>query len=127
MRATDVVGTKILGAIEGDQHVLAGPTEGGQATGLLQVCQHGVEYRMQQRRVSRVQHIADMAVPRDFAHPEQGFAVRSSLAFPQVFLVCQERWALHEEHRERRHADIGDRIGHVYPPPLVGECHTGLP
>ena len=28
MRAADVVGTEILGAIEGDQHVLAGPAEG---------------------------------------------------------------------------------------------------
>ena len=33
---------------------------------------------------------------------------------------------MHEEDRERRHADIGDRIGRVDPPALVGEAFAAL-
>ena len=76
---------------------------------------------MQQRRVGWVQHIADMVVARDLADPEETFAVRAPVARLQVPLIRQERGALHEEHRERRHGDIGDRIGGVHAPALVGE------
>ena len=107
VRAIDLVGTEILGAVEDDQLMLAGLAEGGQAAGLLQFRQYGVERRMQQRRVGRIQHVTDVVVAGDFVQPEQGFAVRSRLALLQLSLVCQEGRALHEEHRERRHADIG--------------------
>ena len=39
----------------------------------------------------------------------------------QTLLVRQEGRALHEEHRERRHADVADRIGLVHPMTPVGE------
>jgi hypothetical protein len=39
--------------------------------------------------------------------------IRPAVAVAQALLMRQERRTLHEEHRERRHADITDRIGHV--------------
>src|SRR6516165_9115012 len=39
----------------------------------------------------------------------------------------QERRALHEKHRKRRHADIGHVVTAVFPAPLVRQTRTGLP
>src|SRR5260370_8311303 len=41
--------------------------------------------------------------------------------------MSQERRALHENHRKRRHADIGHDVTAVFPPPLVRQTPTGLP
>ncbi len=54
VRAADLVGTEILGAIQGNRHMVAEPADGGQATGLLQFCQHRGKHRIQQRRVGGV-------------------------------------------------------------------------
>ena len=48
------------------------------------------------------------------------------MAVAQLTLIREEGGALHEEDRERRHTDIGDRIGRVDPPALVGEACAAL-
>ena len=40
---------------------------------------------------------------------------------------CQKGRALHEERRERRHCDVGDRIRRIDPPAFVGERLAALP
>jgi hypothetical protein len=45
----------------------------------------------------------------------------------QMPLMRQERRALHEEHRKRRHADIGHEVLDVFPAPLVRQTRTGRP
>src|SRR5271169_864964 len=45
----------------------------------------------------------------------------------QMPLMGQERRALHEKHRKRRHADIGHVVTAVFPAPLVRQTRTGLP
>ena len=39
----------------------------------------------------------------------------------QTTLMRQKRLALHEEHREHRHTDVGDLVGSVGPAVRVGE------
>src|SRR6266478_2104403 len=41
--------------------------------------------------------------------------------------MSQERRALHEKHRKRRHADIGHDVTAVVPAPLVRQTRTGRP
>ena len=121
MRAVDLAGAEILGAVEGDQHVIAEPAEVIQAAGLLKLVQHRGIDRMQQVRLGRIQHGADVVIGRDAGQAEQAFAVRAPVAFLQPALVGQEGRALHEEHRERRQPDVGHGIGRVVSPPRVGE------
>ena len=45
----------------------------------------------------------------------------------QMSLMGQERRALHEKHRKRRHADIGHNVMAVFPAPLVRQTRTGRP
>src|SRR5258708_2595109 len=45
-------------------------------------------------------------IARDPAQPEQALGVRPAVAVAQALLMRQERRTSHEEHRERRHADI---------------------
>ncbi len=40
MRAVELAGAEILGAVEGDQHVIAEPAEVTQVAGLLKFVQH---------------------------------------------------------------------------------------
>jgi len=55
---------------------------------------------------------------------QTGSPVRPTVAVARALLVRQERRASHEEHRERRHADVADRIRHVRPVTLVREHLT---
>src|SRR6266436_1187440 len=59
----------------------------------------------------------------------QRMAVRATMAIPvcKVPLMSQERRALHEKRRKRRHADIGHDVTAVFPAPLVRQTRTGRP
>jgi hypothetical protein len=85
--------------------------------------------RMEASRLHRVQHISNMIVARNLRHPKQRLAVRATVAAPvlQVPLMGQERRALHEKRRKRRHADIGHDVMAVFPVPLVRQTRTGGP
>lgn len=74
---------------------------------------------MEDRGRHGVEHRADMIVAGDFPHLEQRPAVRWALPFEQPALMGEKRWALHEEDRERRHADIGHGVMAVAAAPLV--------
>jgi hypothetical protein len=123
-RTMQLVGAKVLGAIKGDQHMAIGLAEHVQAARCRQLRQHRVERRMQRRGFGGIQHGADVIVARDLGQPEQGFAIRPAAALTQPLLMRQEGRTLHEKHRERRDADIGDRIGQVRPMTLVRERLT---
>lgn len=69
-----------------------------------------VEDGMEGRGRHRIEHGADVIGTGDFGHLEQCLAVRSALAFEQLALMGREGWTLHEENRERRHADIRNSI-----------------
>jgi hypothetical protein len=80
------------------------------------------EGRVQQRRAGRIQYGADVAVGGDPGYLEQALAVRSSMPFLELTLMREKGRALHEEDRERRHADVGHRIDGVLPPARVREA-----
>jgi hypothetical protein len=68
-----------------------------------------------------------MVVRWDAAEAEQRLGGGSSVDFPQALLMRQEGGALREEHRERRHGDIGERIADIASLPRVGEALAASP
>src|SRR5450755_420496 len=119
----------IFRAVERDQHVIAQPAEGREPAASLQHFEPAGKQRMEALRFHRVQHIPNMVVARNPLHPKQRLAVRATMPVPvrQMPLMGQERRALREEHRKRRHADIGHEVLNVFPAPLVRQTRTGLP
>src|SRR3982750_2762753 len=65
-----------------------------------------------------------MVVGRDSGHADQALEVRRPPAFHQPALVGKEGFALHEEQREGRQADIRHAVGHLAAP-LVGKGRAG--
>ena len=76
----DLLRTVILGAVQRDQHVATQPAEHG-GRRRSSSCARSAEYRMQQRRRGRVEHVADVVVGGDFGDAEQALAVRAAVAF----------------------------------------------
>ena len=58
---------------------------------------------------------------------EQGLAIGPSTRGFQVALVSEERWALHEEWRERRQRKVGHAIRRVPPDALVSQGQATAP
>lgn len=118
----------IFGTIECDQHVTVQATEFSQATTLLQGFERRREHRIEVLRRHRVKHVTNMVIARNLGHPKQRLAIRVAMPMPlrQMPLMRQERWALHEEHRERCHADIGHRVMAVLAAALVRQTRAGL-
>src|SRR5271163_2934920 len=120
--AMDLPRTVILAAIQRDQHPPIEPAEHVEAAVDLPELLDGFgEHRTQQRRRGRIEHVADVVVGGDFGDTEKAGAVGSAVAFLQLALMRQERRALHEEHREGRHADVADAVGRVHAVALVRE------
>jgi hypothetical protein len=120
IRAMDLPRAIILGAVERDQHVPAEPTEHVKpAIDLPELLDGFGKYRMQKCWRGRVEHGADVVVGGDFGDAEQAGAVGAAMAFLEVPLMRQKRRALHEKHREGRHADVGHGIGRVRAETLV--------
>ena len=84
------------------------------------------EYRLQQLRLGRVEHGADVVVGGDPGQLEQCLAVGSSMTLLELALMRQERRALHKEDRECHHGDVRHRIGGVLPPTPVWEALEAL-
>src|SRR6266852_3660726 len=112
-----------------EQHVMPQPTKGCEPAASLQHFHRMGKPRIEAFRLHRVQHIPNMVVARNLRHLKQRLAVRATMAVPvgQVPLMGQERRALHEKHRKRRHADIGHEVMAVLPTPLVRQTRTGRP
>jgi hypothetical protein len=79
------------------------------------------EHRTQQRRRSRIAHVADVVVGGDFGDTEKAGAVGAAVPFLELALMRQERRTLHEEQRDGRHADVADAVGRVHAAALVRE------
>lgn len=119
-RATDFARAMVLRAVERDQHAPAEPAEHVQSAAVLRELIHRIgERRMQQRGVGGIEHVADVVIAWDLRHAEQAGAVRAPMACLELALMRKERGTLHEEHRKRCHADIGDIVSNVQSPPLV--------
>ncbi len=65
-----------------------------------------MEQAVEMLRPHAVEQLPDPVVARDAVQAEQGVRVGASPLFGQRALVRQERGGLHEEHRQRRHADV---------------------
>ena len=75
LRAVDFVGAEILGSVEGDQHVPIEPAKGVEAASVIQFVDDRGEHRVQQLRLGRIQHGADVVVGGDPGQLEQGLTV----------------------------------------------------
>src|SRR5712671_2838369 len=129
VRATQLRRAEIFRAVERDQHVMPQPPKRLKTAPSFQHFERMGKMPMETFRLHRVQHIPNMAVTRDINHPKQRLAVRATMAIPvcKVPLMSQERRALHEKRRKRRHADIGHDVTAVFPAPLVRQTRTGRP
>jgi len=76
---------------------------------------------------TRIEHRADVVVGRDLVHRKQRLAVRAAAPALKRALLGQERRALHEERRERRHADVAHRIDAVVASPPVRQGRAQSP
>src|SRR5271157_5296482 len=118
--AMDLPRGVILRAVERDQHAPAEPAEHVEAAvDSPELIDGFSEYRMQQRRGGRIQHIPNVIVAGDFGDAEQAGAVGAAMPLLELPLMCQERRALHEKHREGRHSDVAHAIGRVHAQALV--------
>jgi len=97
MRAAELLRAEILGAVPGDQGSLAKPAKGRPQRRRGEHLLHALETGLQQRRISGIEHVADVIVGRDFLDPEQSLAVRAPLALLQGALERQKRRVLHEK------------------------------
>ena len=106
MRAADILRAKILGSVPGHEDSAAqsckGLAHGRFGKQLLQARKAG----LQQRRISPVEHVADVVVGGNFLDPEQRLAVGTAMTLLQAALKRQKRRALHEKHGKGREAEI---------------------
>ena len=114
------LGTEILGAIEGNQHMIAQAAEVRQAARhCLQRRQRIGEDRIKQSRLCRVEHVANMIVAGNLGDRKQALAIRTPMAMFQPPLMRQKRRALHKKHREGGHPDVAHPIGRIGSATLV--------
>lgn len=103
----DLTRAKMLGSIQRDQNP---PIQASEWV------EHAVrgdrfeEQRIERHRRGTIQHLADIGVRWNGGHAEQGLAIRPAVSLFQRALMAQERGASHEEHRERREADVGHGV-----------------
>ena len=94
-------------------HAVVEAAHGRQAAVRVEVPDDGVELGVEVFRRHAVEQLPDVVVAGDAVEAEQGVRVAAATAFGQRALMCQERRRLHEEHRQRRHADVGHRVAPV--------------
>ena len=102
-----------LGAVQGDQRAAVEAAHGREAAARVEVLDERVERVVEVRRRHAVEQLPDVVVAGDAGQPEQGVRVGPRAALGQRALVRQERRRLHEEHRQRRHADVGHGVAPV--------------
>ena len=86
---------------------------GREAAARVEIPGEGVELVVEVRRRHAVEQLPDVVVAGDARQAEQRVRVRARAALGQRALVRQERRRLHEEHRQRRHADVGHGVAPV--------------
>ena len=126
LRAADLARTEVLGAVEGDQQSAVQALERRQAIGGGNALHPLDEQSIEGAGRIAVEHLADVVVARNRRHAEQGLAVRPAVPLGQCPLVPQERRALHEEHRERRQANVRHGVAVAQPLAFVVEPGADL-
>src|SRR3954454_13224044 len=124
LRTAELLRAEVLRPVERDEHPVTEPLEGAQPTVPAQHVQALVEGGLQVRGRHWAEHSADMVVGRDSGHAEQALAVRRLPPVLQRALVGEEGFALQEEQRKGRQADIRHAVGHLAAP-LVGKGRAG--
>ena len=102
-----------FGAVQGDQRVAVQAAHGREAAARVEVLDERVERVVEVCRRHAVEQLPDVVVARDVRQAEQRVRVGPRAALGQRALVRQERRRLHEEHRQRRHADVGHGVAPV--------------
>ena len=108
-------------SVQRDQYAPVQAAHGVQPATLIQFSHEIGEHGMKPVRFDRIELRAYLTVARDFAHPEQRLAVRSTLAGLKMPLMSQKRRALHEKRRERGQREIRHVVNRVLASPLVGK------
>jgi hypothetical protein len=90
MRAVNVPGAMILGAVQRDQHVPVQTAHCVQAAGLLKFGHDVSEHRIEMGRLDGIEHRADLVIARDFIDAEQRLTVRAALTGLKIPLMRQE-------------------------------------
>src|SRR5450755_473594 len=103
----DLTRAKAFGSIKCDQHP---PVEAPERIEHALRGDRFEEQGIERLRLGAIQHLADIGISWNGGHVEQGSAVRPAVSLGQHALMAQERGASHEEHRERREADIGHGV-----------------
>jgi hypothetical protein len=110
-----------LRSVQRNQYAPIQVAHGVQPAALVQFGHEIGEHGMKHLWFDGIEFRANLTVPGDLAHPEQGLTVRSALAGLQMSLMRQKRRALHEERRERREHEIRHVVSRVPATPLVGQ------
>ena len=125
--AVDLARAEELGAVQGDQRVAVEAAHGCERAARVEVPDDGVELGVEVFRRHAVQQLSDVVVAGDAVEAEQGVRVAAPAAFGQRALVRQERRRLHEEHRRRRHADVGHGVAPVVAAARVRHARAARP
>ncbi len=127
VRALQAALAEELGAVQGDQRPAVEAAHGRQRAVRVEVPDDGVELPVEVFRRHAVQELADVVVAGDAVQPEQGVRVGPPAPLGQRALVRKERRRLHEEHRQRRHADVRHGVLAVASPARVRHAGEARP
>jgi hypothetical protein len=105
--AVDLARAEVLRPVQRDQRPA---TEGGNgaSTPSVSMVLKNSGSNAAREAPSSIRRIVGIA--QDRGHAEQGLTVGSALSFLQRPLVREERWTVHEQHRERRQTDVGHAV-----------------
>ena len=106
VRAVNLLGAMILGAVQRDQQVPAEAAHRVEAARLLEFGHDVGEHRVEVGRRDGIEHGADLIVTWNLIDAEQCLAVRATLTGLQIPLMRQEGRVLHEKGRERGEREV---------------------
>ena len=125
--AADVARAEELRAVEGDERAAVEAAHRFKRAARAEVLGEGVEPPVEVVRRHAVEQLPDVVVAGDAGQAEQGVRVGAATAFGEQALVRQERRRLHQEHRQRRHADLRHGVAAVAPAAPVRHLGEALP
>ena len=117
--AAELVGGKVLGAVEGDEQPSVEPPQKVEAAAAVEVVDDVVEHSVEMLGRGSVEHVAYVVVAGDPLDSEQGAGVRLAPTGFEVLLRGQEGRALQKHHGEGGHAEVGHRQARVAAGPAV--------
>ena len=127
VRAVDPARAEVLRAVQGDRQPAVQAAHRLEAAVRPQVLDEAMELAVEVRRRHAVEQLPDVVVAGDAGQAEQGVRVGAPALFGQRALVRQEGRGLHEEHRQRRHADVPHGVLPVATPARVRQAGEARP